>query len=115
MDKDQLLERFMPSLVRFNPDFKPEWVNRAWLKKSNYAQPVPLVNHSRNIPPIETPIPGLYFARPGYISSLQATTTYGIAPNSRVSTDRNSIGLYAAKKYVPERIPNGGLKSGGPD
>jgi protoporphyrinogen oxidase len=62
LTKEQLLEKFLPSFSRINPDFKSEWVQRAWLFKTNYAQPVPLVNHSKNIPAIKTPIEGLYFA-----------------------------------------------------
>ena len=78
MDKDQLLEKFMPSLVRFNPDFKPEWVNRAWIKKSNYAQPVPLVNHSRNIPAVETPLEGVYFASMSQVYPWDRGTNFAV-------------------------------------
>lgn len=78
MDKDQLLEKFIPSLVRFNPDFKPEWVNRAWLKKSNYAQPVPLVNHSRNIPAIQTPLEGVYFASMSQVYPWDRGTNFAV-------------------------------------
>ena len=56
------MARFLPSLTQFNPQFKPEWVRQSWLFRTSYAQPVPLVNHSQNIPSIATPIPGLYFA-----------------------------------------------------
>ncbi len=62
LTKEELLDRFMPSFSRINPDFKPDWVNRTWLTRSNYAQPVPLVGHSKNIPAIETPLAGVYFA-----------------------------------------------------
>jgi protoporphyrinogen oxidase len=62
LSQDELLQRFLPSISRFNPKFEPGWVNNTWLYRTNYAQPVPLLNHSRNIPSIQTPIPGLYFA-----------------------------------------------------
>jgi protoporphyrinogen oxidase len=78
MDKDQLLEKFLPSLSRFNPDFKPEWVNRVWLKKSNYAQPVPLVNHSRNIPAIQTPVEGVYFASMSQVYPWDRGTNFAV-------------------------------------
>jgi len=78
MDEDQLLAKFLPSLVRFNPDFKPEWVNRAWLKKSNYAQPVPLVKHSRNIPAIETPLEGVYFASMSQVYPWDRGTNFAV-------------------------------------
>ena len=62
MSDDELLDRFVPAFQKFNPDFKRSWVKKIWVSKTNYAQPVPLVNHSKNIPEIQTPIKGLYFA-----------------------------------------------------
>jgi len=62
MSKEDLLDLFLPFLSRINPDFTPDWVRGSWLFGTDYAQPVPLLNHSRNIPDIRTPVPGLYFA-----------------------------------------------------
>ncbi len=62
LDKSELLKRFLPSLQRINPDFSEDWIRDTWLWKADYAQPVPLVNHSKNIPAIQTPLKGLYFA-----------------------------------------------------
>jgi protoporphyrinogen oxidase len=62
LTKEELLAKFLPSFKRINPDFDADWVQKSWLFKTNYAQPVPLVNHSKNIPAIRTPLPGIYFA-----------------------------------------------------
>ncbi|HVN16750.1 MAG TPA: NAD(P)/FAD-dependent oxidoreductase, partial [Anaerolineales bacterium] len=62
LSDDELLERFMPAFKKINPAFEKDWVKKIWVNKTNYAQPVPLVNHSKNIPAIQTPIEGLYFA-----------------------------------------------------
>jgi protoporphyrinogen oxidase len=62
LSKEELLVRFTPALKRFNPQFDPAWVRESWLFKSAYAQPIPLVNHSRNIPDVRTPLAGLFFA-----------------------------------------------------
>jgi protoporphyrinogen oxidase len=78
LTKEQLLERFLPSFSRINPDFKPEWVNRVWLKKSTYAQPVPLLNHSRNIPDINTPLEGIYFASMSQVYPWDRGTNYAV-------------------------------------
>jgi protoporphyrinogen oxidase len=61
ISKEELQARFLPALKRFNPEFDPSWVKGSWLFKSEYAQPVPMVNHSRNIPEIRTPLRGLFF------------------------------------------------------
>jgi protoporphyrinogen oxidase len=78
MSADELLQKFLPSFVKFNPDFKPEWVNRAWVKKSSYAQPVPLVNHSKNIPSVETPLEGVYFASMSQVYPYDRGTNYAV-------------------------------------
>ncbi|HEX2979591.1 MAG TPA: NAD(P)/FAD-dependent oxidoreductase, partial [Anaerolineaceae bacterium] len=59
LSKEELVARFLPYLTRINPDFNPDWVKNSWLWKTAYAQPIPLVEHSRNIPDIRTPVPGL--------------------------------------------------------
>ena len=78
LTQEQLLERFMPSFKKINPDFEPDWVNQAWLFKSNYAQPVPFLNHSKNIPEIETPIPGLFFASMSQVYPWDRGTNFAV-------------------------------------
>jgi protoporphyrinogen oxidase len=60
--KEQLLERYLPALHRFHPGFDPSWVKNSWLFRSQYAQPIPTIHHSKNIPDVRTPLKGLYFA-----------------------------------------------------
>ncbi len=62
LSQEQLLERFLPALKKFNPKFERDWVRKTWLFRTAYAQPVPLRQHSQNIPPIQTPVEGVYFA-----------------------------------------------------
>ena len=62
LTQDELLGHYAPHLKKFNPDFNIDWVEGLAFSR-NYAQPVPLVNHSKNIPAIQTPIEGLYLHR----------------------------------------------------
>ncbi len=78
LTKAQLLERFLPSLKRINPEFKPDWVKTSWLWKTDYAQPVPTIHHSRNIPPIQTPLEGLYYAGMSQIYPWDRGTNYAV-------------------------------------
>lgn len=78
LSKEQLLARFLPSLNRFNPDFDPGWVKETWLWKTSYAQPVPPLNHSKNIPPIRTPLPGLYFASMSQVYPWDRGTNFAV-------------------------------------
>ena len=78
LSQEQLLERFLPVLPRFNPKFTPDWINKTWLFRTNYAQPVPLVNHSQNIPSIQTPIPGLFFASMSQVYPWDRGTNFAV-------------------------------------
>jgi protoporphyrinogen oxidase len=78
MSQEELLETFLPSLTKINPAFDPSWVRTSWLFRVPYAQPVPPVNHSHNIPPLQTPIPGLYFASMSQVYPWDRGTNYAI-------------------------------------
>jgi protoporphyrinogen oxidase len=78
LSKEELLERFLPVLPRFNAQFKPDWVRNSWLWRTTYAQPIPLVNHSGNIPAIQTPIPGLYFASMSQVYPWDRGTNFAV-------------------------------------
>ena len=78
MSDNELLERFIPAFQKFNPEFSRDWVKKIWVHKTNYAQPVPLVNHSRNIPEIQTPIEGLYFASMSQVYPWDRGTNFAV-------------------------------------
>jgi protoporphyrinogen oxidase len=78
LSQDDLLDRFLPSLTRFNPAFGTDWVRRAWLFRTPYAQPIPPVNHSRAIPPLETPIPGLWLASMSQVYPWDRGTNFAV-------------------------------------
>ena len=44
--QEDLESRFLPQLKKINPDFSLDWVNKTWLFRTKYAQPIPLLNHS---------------------------------------------------------------------
>jgi protoporphyrinogen oxidase len=85
LSKEQLLDKFLPAFKRFNPDFDPSWVKDAWLWKTAYAQPIPPVNHSQNIPPLRTPVPGLYFASMSQVYPWDRGTNYAVEIGRRVA------------------------------
>jgi protoporphyrinogen oxidase len=92
LSQDELLERFLPSFTRINPDFKPDWVRKTWLFRTAYAQPVPEVNHSQHIPAIQTPMPGLYFA------SMSQVYPWDRGTNFAVEIGRRAAGLMLGAK-----------------
>jgi len=78
MSDNELLERFIPAFKKFNPEFSRDWIKKIWVFKTNYAQPVPLVNHSKNIPSIQTPIEGLYFASMSQVYPWDRGTNFAV-------------------------------------
>ena len=85
MSDEELLERFMPAFKKFNPAFEADWVKKVWVFKTNYAQPVPLINHSKNIPTIQTPIEGLYFASMSQVYPWDRGTNFAVEIGRRAA------------------------------
>jgi protoporphyrinogen oxidase len=81
----ELLGRFIPGIQRINPDFGPEWITKVWVHRTKYGQPVPLVDHSKNIPAIETPIPGLYFASMSQVYPWDRGTNFAVEIGRRAA------------------------------
>jgi protoporphyrinogen oxidase len=91
LSDDELLERFIPGIQRINPSFGRDWINKVWVHRSNYAQPVPLLDHSQNIPAIQTPLTGLYFA------SMSQVYPWDRGTNFAVEIGRKAAKLIMAK------------------
>ena len=85
LSKEALLEKFLPYLNKINPQFSPDWVQQSWLFRTRYAQPVPLVNHSGNIPAIRTPLPGLYFASMSQVYPWDRGTNFAVEIGRRAA------------------------------
>ena len=83
--KEELLDEFLPHLVKFNPSFERSWVRKSWLFREEYAQPVPPVNHSQHIPAVQTPIAGLYLASMSQVYPWDRGTNYSVEMGQRVA------------------------------
>ena len=87
LSKEQLLDRFMPALKRVNPLFDPSWVRASWLHREPYAQPIVTVNHSGNIPPLATPLPGLYWASMSQVYPWDRGTNFAVELGQQVAKE----------------------------
>jgi protoporphyrinogen oxidase len=86
MTKEELTQLFLPHLQKINPDFSVDWVKKTWLNRTKYAQPVPLVNHSENIPEIRTPLSGLYFASMSQVYPWDRGTNFAVEIGRRAAS-----------------------------
>ena len=85
LSQEELLERFLPALKKFNPRFERDWLKKSWLFRTAYAQPVPLVNHSKNIPDIKTPVEGVYFASMSQVYPWDRGTNFAVEIGRRAA------------------------------
>lgn len=85
LSQEELLARFLPALTKINPAFARDWIKNAWLFRTPYAQPVPPVNHSANIPPVETPLRGLYFASMSQVYPWDRGTNFAVEIGRRAA------------------------------
>ncbi len=92
LTQEELKARFLPHLTKINPEFTVDWVKKSWLSRTTYAQPVPLVNHSKNIPDIRTPIHGLYYA------SMSQVYPWDRGTNFAVEIGRRTAGMMISDK-----------------
>jgi len=85
LSKEEILSIYLPGLARINPDFDATWVKNTWLYRTRYAQPVPELNHSQNIPDIRTPLPGLYFASMSQVYPWDRGTNFAVEIGRRAA------------------------------
>ncbi len=85
MTEDELAQHFLGTLPKFNADFKEDWVKKYWVFRAPYAQPLPTLNHSENIPEIPTPIQGLYWASMSQVYPWDRGTNYAVEIGRRAA------------------------------
>jgi protoporphyrinogen oxidase len=85
LSKAELLDRFLPALKRVNPRFESSWVRDSWLHRETYAQPIAPVDHSRSIPPLKTPLPGLYWASMSQVYPWDRGTNFAVELGAHVA------------------------------
>lgn len=84
---DQLFDVYEPALKAFNPAYERAWVRDRWLFSAAYAQPVPPLHYSRQIPPIKTPLPGLFFASMSQVYPWDRGTNYAVEIGQRAARE----------------------------
>jgi protoporphyrinogen oxidase len=87
LSADELLESFVPALQRINPRFERSWVREKWLHREPYAQPIVTVGHSANIPPLATPLAGLYWASMSQVYPWDRGTNFAVEIGRRVARE----------------------------
>ena len=62
------------------------WVRARWSFREDYAQPVPLTDHSRHVPGLELPVlPNLYWASMHHVYPWDRGTNYAVDLGQRIA------------------------------
>ncbi len=60
--KEEVLRDFLPHIKRLAPTFDDAWIQESWMFSAGYAQPIVTTDYREHIPPLETPLDGLWVA-----------------------------------------------------
>lgn len=85
LSEEELVERFTAVLPKINPNFSRDWVRKFWVFRAPYAQPLPGINHSQKIPPLQTPLPGVFWASMSQVYPWDRGTNYAVELGRRVA------------------------------
>jgi len=85
LSAEELMDKFADSFGRINPKFERDWVRKVWAFKADYAQPVPQLGHSENIPAIQTPVDGIYFASMSQVYPWDRGTNFAVEIGRRAA------------------------------
>ena len=85
LSPDELLDRYLPHLKKFNPAFQPNWIKRMHYNSVSAAQPIIGANYSARIPDHRTPIRRLYLANTTQIYPEDRGTNYSVRMGRQVA------------------------------
>lgn len=86
LSESELAERFLAQFPKFNPNYSADWLRTYWVFRAPYAQPMPTVNHSQNLPDIRTPLNGLYWASMSQVYPWDRGTNYAVEIGRRAAS-----------------------------
>jgi|SRR3989344_596430 len=84
-NEGEIFYEFLPYLKKINPNFSESWVNKYYLFKAFFAQPIYPLNYSKVIPKFETPIAGLYLCNIQQVYPWDRGTNYAVEYGEKVA------------------------------
>jgi protoporphyrinogen oxidase len=83
--EEEVLDEFLPSVKRFNSRFERSWIQSHWLFRAPFAQPIVPPRYTATLPPLETPLPGVYLATMAHVYPQDRGQNYSLALGERVA------------------------------
>lgn len=85
LSDQQLIKKFLPYLQNINSNFNLKWINRSWVFKASFAQPIVTCGYRQLLPDIKTPIPNLYWVSMEHVYPWDRGTNYSVEWGEKVS------------------------------
>jgi protoporphyrinogen oxidase len=85
LSAEELLATYTPHLQRIYPAFKASWVKRTWVWREPYTQPVIGLHYSQLLPPMQTPIVGLWLASMAQVYPQDRGMNYAVLAGRQVA------------------------------
>jgi protoporphyrinogen oxidase len=83
--EEEVVELFLPALRRVRPDFDVSWVRQRWMFRAPYAQPIVTTDYLCQLPPHETPLPGVFLANMAHVYPQDRGQNYSIRLGQRMA------------------------------
>ncbi|MBI4202145.1 MAG: NAD(P)/FAD-dependent oxidoreductase [Chloroflexi bacterium] len=96
MDDEALIADYIPHLQKINPAFDPSWVEQTYVHKEPAAQPIMKVGYAQRMPPVKTPVEGLWLASMSQVYPEDRGTNYSLR-----------LGLQVARQALAEAKERG--------
>jgi protoporphyrinogen oxidase len=81
----EVLEQFLPAIGRIRAGFDPTWVQRHWVFRAPFAQPIVTTNYLQTLPPHRTPLPGVYLANMAHVYPQDRGQNYSLRLGERMA------------------------------
>ena len=85
MNEEQFFEYALPHLKKIFPDFERSWVEKVFLWKAEYSQPLVTKHYSKLIPEFKTPIENLWLCTMAQIYPEDRGTNYAVKYGRKVA------------------------------
>lgn len=85
MSKEEVMALYFPHLKRIVPNFDASWVQESWLFQAPYAQPIVTTDYRQHIPPLQTPLSGLWVANMFQVYPHDRGQNYSFALGEQVA------------------------------
>jgi protoporphyrinogen oxidase len=82
---DEVLELFIAAVRRIRPDLDRAWVQRHWVFRAPYAQPIVTTSYLKTLPPHRTPLPGVYLANMAHVYPQDRGQNYSLRLGERMA------------------------------